>query len=371
MKKIIIITIALYFFLFKNTDSFAQTNFPNNISGCIAHWDFALKQEMGDTFILISDVSGNGNDGVPTHVVSDYGFKNSFQEGGKFNGNSSLVHVLDAPLLNPSNITVISLMKFSGFYSGVCQFNNIINKGRDQNYQMSWAFTVSDEAFDSDCYLINSDKQLLNFKTGNSNPYYYPHYTTNYIEEDKWYFLAAVYEGNILKLYIIEFDENIAPNFNSIVPLATVIMGTHLPTNNTDDLYIGFHENPPFPYWVNGIYDELLLYNRALSNTEIIDVAKHFYGDVDTTGGGNNNDTPNSINRLEINPVNVYAFNKTVKIDDPNNVFNKIEIYDIQGRSIIISDKKEINLSHIATQILFTRCYTNNGKVYYKKIAIE
>ena len=35
-------------------------------------------------------------------------------------------------------------------------------------------------------------------------------------------------------------------------------------TDNSSDLYIGKHEDPPYPYYFNGIIDEIRIYNRAL-----------------------------------------------------------------------------------------------------------
>jgi hypothetical protein len=40
-------------------------------------------------------------------------------------------------------------------------------------------------------------------------------------------------------------------------------------TQNADDLYIGATPNSTYPYYFNGVIDEIRIYNRALSANEI------------------------------------------------------------------------------------------------------
>lgn len=338
--------------------SLAQTTFPIGINGCIAHWDFNSMDE-GLTFTTLPDVSTNGNNGTPFNITSVPGFKGLAKTAGKFDGSTSHAIVSHAPMLSTNNLTTIALIKFSGFYSGNCQGNTIIYKGFDHDANQNWSWFLSDHNYDNNCGSLNADKQLMNFKTANSSQSYFPNYSTNYILTDKWYFLASVYNGSTAKVYMVEFDTAAAPDFDNIIPLTTLQTGA-INLNNPYDIYIGTTQNPPFPYWVNGSYDELVLYNRALSNTEIIDVAKHFYGPTGT-----------SVKNVEESPINVYAFNKTIKVSDPKNVFNSVAIFDVQGRKITTSVDKEITLSHLASQILFVRCYAKNGEVYYKKVMID
>ena len=37
---------------------------------------------------------------------------------------------------------------------------------------------------------------------------------------------------------------------------------------NDQDLYIGRHEDPNFPYYFNGVMDEVRIYNRAVNAKE-------------------------------------------------------------------------------------------------------
>jgi hypothetical protein len=39
--------------------------------------------------------------------------------------------------------------------------------------------------------------------------------------------------------------------------------------NNFDDLFIGKMDNPQYPYWHNADIDDIRIYNRALSASEV------------------------------------------------------------------------------------------------------
>lgn len=64
---------------------------------------------------------------------------------------------------------------------------------------------------------------------------------------------------------------------NDTVPKATVIDSTFHYSPNGKDLYIGRMENDEFPYWFNGVIDEIRIYNHVFSNKE----AKLVYEDLD------------------------------------------------------------------------------------------
>jgi len=40
-------------------------------------------------------------------------------------------------------------------------------------------------------------------------------------------------------------------------------------TPNSNDIFIGKHENPLFPYYFNGVIDEIRIYNKAITNQQI------------------------------------------------------------------------------------------------------
>ncbi len=39
--------------------------------------------------------------------------------------------------------------------------------------------------------------------------------------------------------------------------------------SNADDLFIGKLNNPNYPYWFIGVIDEIRIYNKALTSTQL------------------------------------------------------------------------------------------------------
>lgn len=75
------------------------------------------------------------------------------------------------------------------------------------------------------------------------------------------YFVVGTYNGRAMRLYVngkLESDAQI---------------GKPLSSSNTGDLTIGrmIHPTDPdrWPYWVNGIIDDVRIYSRALTESEI------------------------------------------------------------------------------------------------------
>ena len=69
------------------------------------------------------------------------------------------------------------------------------------------------------------------------------------------------YDGLQARLYV---DGKLKQAKNGSVPF----------TANTFDLMIGRAENPSFPYWLNGVIDEIRIYKKALCDCEIVALSK-------------------------------------------------------------------------------------------------
>ena len=70
----------------------------------------------------LTDQSGNGNSGFTNNISSVKGFRDKSGKAGGFDGNSSFAQIPHNNLLNPSEITIFSLIKFNKFYNGLWTF---------------------------------------------------------------------------------------------------------------------------------------------------------------------------------------------------------------------------------------------------------
>src|SRR4051812_30335856 len=113
--------------LFVCVQTYAQTTYPGGVTGCIARWDFA---NAGSPISSLPDVSGNGNNSSGVNALSTaQGFRNAPNKAMSFNGTSSSATIPHASILQPSAITMVAVVKMSGFYSGLCQTSQILLKG--------------------------------------------------------------------------------------------------------------------------------------------------------------------------------------------------------------------------------------------------
>lgn len=253
------------------TNIFAQTTYPSGVTGNIARWNFT----NSGTVTSLSDVSGNSNNGATTNLITANGFRNLLNKAMHFNGTTSYALVPHNSILSPSQITIVALVRPTGFYSGNCQGNNIIYKCYDYFTKPGcWAMFIADN--DGNCGTFTPTKEMLEF----AGPSYATYTLTNppYINANSWYFLVISYDGNQIKRYQVPMDTN--TYYTTISPISTSILGTAL-GSNIYDVRIGATQNPPFLYWYNGDMDEIVLFNKILTDTEIQSVYHYLWGQLD------------------------------------------------------------------------------------------
>jgi hypothetical protein len=173
-----------------------------------------------------------------------------------FNGSSSYMSVPSSPSLNsPDNLTVYAIIKINGFYSGAFHSNQIVIKGYDYangNYKLNFIDTpnIAPQVDTATEHLDGSygdnaaqDNTIINLG-------FMP---TSHVSVGNWYRVAFTYDGMYAKLYI-----------NGV--LEGTKMGTPPFTPTNTNLYIGAQMDPStlYPYWYNGVIDEIRIYNRAL-----------------------------------------------------------------------------------------------------------
>jgi hypothetical protein len=71
-----------------------------------------------------------------------------------------------------------------------------------------------------------------------------------------WYNVIYTYGGNVAKLYV-----------NGTLVDSSVVNSPAAFT--TQDLFIGKHGDPVYPYYVNGVIDEVRIYNRVICAGEV------------------------------------------------------------------------------------------------------
>lgn len=348
MKKFLF----LFFNLFNCFILIAQTNYPTGTSGCIARWTFDQDETFQST---IKDASGNNHHGTNVNILNGSSWRGIPNHSGSFNGNSSKSEVLGSSQLSPNTISIITLIKFNNFYSGDCQGNNIIYKGLNYNGNQDWSFFVSE--LDNNCTTFNPNLEKLHFITPNFT-YYAP--SSNYILPNQWYFLAITFDGISIHHYQILMDPIIKST--GIQPLytqpCTVGIG-----NGSYDVTIGATINPPFPFWLHGDIDELVIFNRALSSSEVEQVYDYLWG----IGA------PNTVTQTEKNSIQLISHNKFIHINNSNSI-HKIQLRSIDGKLLKVfnsPNSKFLDCSDLASQLVIVTINFQDKSFESQKIILQ
>jgi hypothetical protein len=77
-----------------------------------------------------------------------------------------------------------------------------------------------------------------------------------FIKAGQWYNVVFTYDGYECRYYI-----------NGV--LKKIWVQTAVFTANSNDVFIGKYENTTYPYYFNGVMDEIRVYNKALSEYDV------------------------------------------------------------------------------------------------------
>ena len=233
--------VLLFLFLLDNS-ALAQVDLKK---GLAAYYPF-----NGNAY----DESGNSNDPslVKVSFVADrFGNPNS---ACSFNGKSNFIRIPDHPSLNfKSSFTLSAWVMVKGFYEGKCHGNRIIMKGYSDVDTCNYLLTFDDNHYTKgiNCASSRVDKQHQAFYAPYANPL-----PGKYVTIDKWSLLTVTYDGNEIILYV---DCEIAAKGE--------LKDHHF--SNDEDLFFGKLDNQNYPYWFNGLLDEVRIYNRVITQEEI------------------------------------------------------------------------------------------------------
>lgn len=203
----------------------------------------------------LNDSSGNNN-----HIVFNNALKATDRFGRAnnaylFDGSTTYMKVANSASLNPINaISLVATVKINDFYRGNCTSNQIFGKGWNDFingfYVLRFGSTVGCNN------IVDTSKEV--FYAGYGNLYSRVGAINNsyYIHANIWYNVIYTYENGQSNLYVngvLINTQNAAAIF----------------TPNSQELYIGKHGDPAFPYGFNGVIDEIRIYNKALCEGEV------------------------------------------------------------------------------------------------------
>jgi hypothetical protein len=232
-------------------------------SGMLAGYSFA-----GNA----NDESGNGHHGIVNGAVLTSNRIGTPNEAYRFDGVNDYILVPFSPSLNPSlRLTLCAEVKPEGFYYGNCQVNTILNKGNWGGQAGNFALHFGDNAYDGEnCSNLDTLHQtfVATMKTDvtTSGPQAY----TPYIVKNQWYCVIATFDGANLKLYVDAVEK---ASVSAPAPLGS----------NTDSLTFGHTLNTLFPYWFEGVIDDIRIYDRVIDSTEIVGYCSFLAG-IDEAG---------------------------------------------------------------------------------------
>ena len=221
------------------------------MSGLVAYYNF----NGGN----LNDSSGYNNNIVFNNAIPTTDRNGVPNNAYLFDGSTSYMEVANSPSLNPENITLYAIFKVNGFYAGEDHGNFILQKDWDQ---ADGQYILQYTDFVNPTGLPDTLHEIFDAGYGNDNntPNTAGVKSTNiYVTTGTWYRLAYTYDGMVANLYL---NGNLIGTTSKLsVPFSP----------NTADLHIGRNEDPSglFPFWFNGVIDEIRIYNRALTSKEI------------------------------------------------------------------------------------------------------
>jgi hypothetical protein len=200
----------------------------------------------------LNDSSGNGNNitfNNATPTADRFGNPNNAY---LFNGTSNYMSVPNSPSLNPNSITLFAIFKPNGFYNIQCHGNNILQKGAYDNEDGWYTLRFSD-TLDNCVNPVDTAQEFVYGGYGDNSNFgaLSGASSTNPIHTGNWYVVAYTYDGTTSRFYV-----------NGVFVQSRVKSDAFTP--NTDDLFIGYSPENGGQYWVNGVIDEIRIYNQAL-----------------------------------------------------------------------------------------------------------
>ena len=223
------------------------------LDGLIAFYKF-----NGD----VKDYSGNNNNGTYYgRGVYSFGYKSDTNGAIDLNGSTDYIVVKNSPSLNMANQITVCAWYYRVPFSGAGR-NSILDKSDYSNWPSSiiwqYRFYVTGSEYSS---TIKSDVGLsIGLQDGTATGIGAVEFGYN-LPNYYWYFVVCSYDGKMLKIYINGQFVGLKPCIGNLQKLDT-------------DLYIGTNNavhRPEYDF-ITAKFDDIRIYNRALSDTEILNL---------------------------------------------------------------------------------------------------
>lgn len=323
MKKKLLILLCSFFCLSVNSQA------PTN--GLVAYWPF----------------DGNFNDSG-SNAINGTNFSSTFTSNVFAESNKAV------NFINPNPDFYI--VNQYGSHPNNANLNFMLN----QDFSIDFIFLISSpyvhsggfydygiNTFSYGVWFWNANGFLqLQFNFGNGSI----GTTDGAIAYDTWKHVTAVKTGNLLKIYI-DGQLNATGNCGTSTPNYTSTVGRF------GSMYFS-SISPPQYNGCNGSLDELRIYNRALTDSEILSLYQL-----------NSLDTPNY--NLQENELTFFP-NPTKEIIHFNKPVADIQIYDVSGKQMnIILHENEVDVSKLTTGIYLLKIFDTDGKLSASKKFIK
>ncbi len=206
--------------------------------GLVGYWKMDADQKNSTSTF---DSSGYYNHGL----ISGAALTNEgrFKEAYKFDGSNDYVNIPFSPALNvsqnPTQYTLGAWIRFSGKegYDGIVSPRAVAVD--------SFGMTRETGRNDINCFTYNSTATAFNT------------FTTTTFADNVWYYVVCTNNGSVVKAYT-----------NGVYEASTTFSGG-VKTQSTNGWVIGRYYSDSNDHYFNGTIDEVRIYNRALSDSEV------------------------------------------------------------------------------------------------------
>ena len=198
----------------------------------------------------LNDSSGYNNNIIFSNAVKTTDRFGRANNAYLFDGSNAYMKVANSASLNPSGaITLMATFKINGFYSANCVNNQLFGKGWydfiNGFYVLRFYSTVGcQNTVDTSKEQLYGNYGDLSGRTGG--------YDNSFVHSNIWYNVVYTVDGGVSKLYV-----------NGVLKSTTSAVSTTF-SANSQELFIGKHGDPQYPYYFNGVIDEIRIYNKAL-----------------------------------------------------------------------------------------------------------
>jgi len=212
-----------------------------NLTGLVGWWK--MDGDWKDSSFL-------GNDGTAYNGAAFSADAKLGTSAGSFDGTDDFVQVLNSPALNPKNQLTIAAWYTPKSFSGTGN-DSIVDKGYSShtNPYYQYHLGVAGNQF-------STGPASFGFDVAVGGVSYGAWTTPNFWVPNNWYHLVGAYDGTTVKLYV-----------NGLLVASKPASGVM--QDYGKDVYIGRFGN--LNSYLPGLVDDVRIYNRALSATEVME----------------------------------------------------------------------------------------------------